>query len=122
MNTDEWMWLDARRTVLGDELARMCGVTPDEIGELVEYGSLQVLPDGSFRADVVVPLREAVRVRTQFDLDLFTAGLLLHYLQRIEHLEQELRAHRGHRTGDTAAREGPAPWREPHATGPGAPA
>lgn len=92
---DEWMWLDGRLTVDVAELARMSGMTAAEIEELVEYGSLPAGSDGMFQADVVRCLREAVRLRVLFDLDLFSAGLLLRYLRRIEELEGELRALRG---------------------------
>lgn len=111
---DEWMWLDARETVAADELARMCGMTEAELGELLDYGILSVPSGGAFEAELVTPLREAVRVRVRYDLDLFTVGLIAQYLQRIEHLERELRALRGHGPGH-AQRDGPAPWHEPHA-------
>ncbi len=117
MNTEEWMWLDARRAVEAGELARMCGLTAEDLAELVDYGALEALQDGTFRADVVAPLREALRVRVRFDLDLFTAGLLLKYLQRIDAMERELRALRAHGPGEPPEREGPARWLEPHAGG-----
>lgn len=113
--SDEWMWLDARLTVTAGELARMCGLSEADIGELVEYGSLATVEGGGFTAELVTPLREAARLRARFDLDLFTAGLLAQYLHRIEQLERELRALRGRLHGEHGLREGPAQWREPHA-------
>lgn len=113
--SEDWMWLDACTTVARADLARMCGVTEGEIDELVEYGSLERPQTDVFRADVVAPLREAVRVRSLFDLDLFTAGLLLQYLRRIEALEQELRVVQASMAQVPVERDGPAHWLEPHA-------
>jgi hypothetical protein len=45
-----------------------------------------------FSADYVMPLRKAGRLRRDFDLDLFTAGLLLDQLLRIDALETQVRA------------------------------
>jgi chaperone modulatory protein CbpM len=38
-----------------------------------------------------MPLRTAGKLRQDFDLDLFTVGLLLGYLNRIEALERQVR-------------------------------
>jgi chaperone modulatory protein CbpM len=92
VSSDEWLWLDAREAVGVGELSCMCGISEADVQELVEYGSLEMLQEGRFQADVVAPLREAMRVRARFDLDLFTAGLVLQYLRRIDRLEHELRA------------------------------
>ena len=115
MPPEDTLWLESTRTVAGEELSRMCGLTQAELDELVEYGSLNAPTREGFRADVIAPLRKAVRLRTLFDLDLFTAGLLLQYLSRIEDLECELRALRSRLPIHHAARDGPAPWHEPHA-------
>jgi chaperone modulatory protein CbpM len=117
----DWTWLDPQRRVDQMELAQACRLTGAELDELVEYGALVPVPgDGvatrQFSASCVPPLREAARLRTWYDLDLFTVSLLLGYLQRIGHLEQQLRqlsAHVPHPA--QLPREGPAPWREPHA-------
>ena len=66
--------------------------------------------------ELMPPLREAARLRADYDLDLFTVSLLLGYLQRIAQLEQQLRALNAHVPHPhTLPREGPTPWREPHA-------
>lgn len=117
--THEWSWLDARETVGFAELARACAMTAAELDELVEFGALA--PRGRdeegllFAAECLLPLREACRLRSDFDLDLFTAGLLLRYLQRIDTLERrvksleaQLPAHARH-----PEREGPDLWHEP---------
>lgn len=117
---DEPAWLDARRSVCRDELSRMSGMSIAELEELVDYGALVPLPgqaeERRFSADCVIRLREAARLRGDFDLDLFTVGLLLGYMERIDHLERRLRALEAHMPAHLAARhEGPAPWHEPHA-------
>ncbi len=115
-------WLDPHRSVEQGELAQMCCLTVAELDELVEYGALlPVVPDAGgglrqFSAACVAPLREAVRLRGYYDLDLFTVSLLLGYLQRIDHLEHQLRALQAHVPHpQVLPREGPTPWREPHA-------
>lgn len=114
----EWAWLDASEDVDRGELARMCGMSGAELDELVDYGALVPLVGEEpprFSASCVAPLREAARLRTAFDLDLFTIGLLLGYLQRIELLEQRVRSLQAHMPQHGATtREGPAPWLEPH--------
>ena len=95
-------WLDPHRSIEQGELATMCCLTVAELDELVEYGALVpvVVDAGSaprqFSAACVAPLREAVRLRGYYDLDLFTVSLLLGYLQRIDHLEHQLRALQAH--------------------------
>jgi chaperone modulatory protein CbpM len=119
MHDAEWWWLDERQAVSLPELARVCGMSPAELGELVDDGVL-VPASGAgaaacFTADLVHPLREAARVRAQFDLDLFTMGLLAGYLHRIELLEQQVRVLQGRvHAPPHSPRDGPATWREPH--------
>lgn len=114
-------WLDPQRRIEQGELALMCSLTIAELDELVEYGALVPVPaEGGgvphFSASCVAPLREAVRLRGLYDLDVFTVSLLLGYLHRIEHLEHQLRALQAHLPHPhQLPREGPAPWREPHA-------
>lgn len=114
-------WHDAQRHVDQAELAETCGLTIAEIEELVEFGALLPLvaeagTGRQFSASCVAPLREAMRLRAHYDLDLFTVSLLLEYLQRIAHLEHQLRGLHAHVPHpQPLPREGPAPWREPHA-------
>jgi len=119
----EWHWLDAEETIPDQELCRSCRISSAELLELVEYGALQPVAGSPgrlvFSAECVLPLREAVRLRRAFDLDLFTVGLVLDYLNRIEGLERELRSLRAHLPSHLPSpgrttHEGPAPWREPH--------
>lgn len=114
-------WLDPHRRIDQRELLQMCSLTPDDIDELVDYGALEPLVaegaiERQFSAGCVPPLREAVRLRAHYDLDLFTVSLLLGYLQRIAHLEQQVRSLQAHLPHpQLLPREGPTPWREPHA-------
>lgn len=88
-------WLDAREVIPLTELARICALSPDELDELVDYGALVPLEHARqerlFSAECVMPLRTAGKLRQDFDLDLFTVGLLLGYLNRIEALERQVR-------------------------------
>lgn len=119
----DWIHLDDRGLVGQADLACMCRLSPAEVDELVDYGALSPLAAESpaqrmFRAAVVPLLREATDLRERFDLDLFTVGLVLGYLQRIQHLEQQLRSLEVHLPHALhPVREGPAPWQEPHARG-----
>jgi hypothetical protein len=93
----ELVWLDDSRSIDGAELAVLCRLQVWEVAELVEYGALapQLAEAGlppRFGAGCVGALREAVRLRSLFDLDLFTTGLLLRQLQRIEQLELQVRS------------------------------
>lgn len=113
-------WLDARETLTAAELSRTCGMSAQQLGELVEYGALAPLDSGVaeplFSGACVAPLRKAARLYRDFDLDLFAVAMLLGYLNRIDELEREVHTLRAHLPGHThvAPREGPQPWREPH--------
>jgi chaperone modulatory protein CbpM len=111
-------WLDSSETMGMAELARVCGMAPEDIEELVEYGALVPVNEArDFGAHCVGPLRAAARLRLTFDLDLFTVGLLLGYLSRIEGLERQVRSLQAHLPGHVvlAHRDGPGLWHEPHA-------
>lgn len=101
METLDWTWLDAQRRVEQAELEHMCSLTSAEIDELVEYGALvpviaETTTVRQFSASCVAPLREATRLRADYDLDLFTVSLVYGYLQRIAELEQQVRALQAH--------------------------
>jgi len=118
MSTPGLPWLEGR---IGQaELARLCELPAAELDALVGYGALLPLPGDAaapqFSAAWISPLREAVRLRKLHGLDLFTLSLLLGYLRRIAHLEHQLRSLQGHVAHpQPLPREGPTPWREPHA-------
>ena len=113
-------WLDARETVTVTELSRVSGLTQPELEELVEYGALAPVQRTQttlvFSAACVAPLRHAVRLRTDYDLDLFMVGMLLDYLQRIEDLERQVRSLKAQlpKHAHAPQHEGPEPWHEPH--------
>lgn len=91
----DWLRLEPQETVTVVELSRMCALSEAELRELVDYGALAPVPlprpEGLlFAADCVAPLRQAARLRKDFELDLFTVGLLLGYLRRIDALERSL--------------------------------
>lgn len=103
MNTNlqavEWVWLDEVQSVTLPELARVCGISPADVAELVEYGALQPLQTGPseadlrmFSADCVTRMRTVSKLRLDFDLDLFAVALLLDHIQRIETLERQVRS------------------------------
>jgi chaperone modulatory protein CbpM len=92
-------WLDARETVNLAELSRVCGMSPDELCELVDYGALVPLasaasaaPGSLFSAGCIVQLRTVCKLRLDFDLDVFTAAILMGYLDRIDGLERQVRS------------------------------
>ena len=37
----DWSWLDASETISVSDLSRVCGISTDELDELVEYGVLR---------------------------------------------------------------------------------
>jgi len=86
--------LDTTEVITLTELAQCCGMSPDELDELVEYNALVPLPDAeperAFSARWVTPLRSASRLRLDFDLDLFTVAILLSQLVQIELLQRQL--------------------------------
>lgn len=96
-------WLDAREAVTLAELAQICALSAAELDELMDYGALVPMQDVRqerlFSAECVMPLRTAGKLRRDFDLDLFTVGLLLGYLNRIEALERQVRSLEAHLPG-----------------------
>lgn len=97
---ESWISLDASQTITANELARASGLSADQLNELVEYGALMPLAacsavqesDRLFSATYVFSLRAACHVQRDFDLDLFTAGLLVGYLMRIDTLERQVQS------------------------------
>jgi chaperone modulatory protein CbpM len=116
----EWHRLEAGVLMTAPELARCCQLRVDELQELVEYGALEHAGgEGDvllFASDCLAPLRVASRLRLDFDLDLFTMGLLLGYLRRIDALERQLASLRARLPAHVAqVHHEPARWREEHA-------
>ncbi|MDO8280359.1 MAG: chaperone modulator CbpM [Burkholderiaceae bacterium] len=92
----EFLWLDTQETVALSELSRACGLSAEELDELIGYGALTPLQGAAaaplFAADRVPALREACRLRQDFDLDLFAVAMVIGYLDRIARLEREVGA------------------------------
>jgi chaperone modulatory protein CbpM len=113
-------WLDRCDNLTRTQLSCASGLTDDELGELIEYGALKpVAPQRGavrFSPDAVAPLKEAARLRRDFDLDLFAVALLLDYVARIDALERQVHSLQAQLPFHSAPafREGPQPWREPH--------
>jgi chaperone modulatory protein CbpM len=88
--------LDATETITLTELTECCGLTADELDELIGYNALAPLNNANneqaFSAHWVMPLRTAVKLRLDFDLDLFTVALMLGHLDRIAQLERQVQS------------------------------
>jgi chaperone modulatory protein CbpM len=85
-----------------EEFARTAGLQESEVRELMQY---QLLAPGALDMAHALALREAVRLKRDFDLDLFTTGLLAGYIERIEELEAKLRKLQAERPGRTVYSE-----------------
>jgi hypothetical protein len=70
-----------------DDFAALAGLRADEVRELIDYG---LLAGDRLDTRTALVLRDATRLRRDFDLDLFTTGLLAGYLRRITELEAEV--------------------------------
>lgn len=91
----DFLHLDASSTITLGELAQCCGLSVAELDELMDYNALTPLshtPEPAFSAQWVVPLRHAVKLRVDFDLDLFTVAILLGQLVQIERLERQVQS------------------------------
>ena len=88
--------LDASATLTMTELVECCGISTDDLDELMAYNALAPLDkpgqELAFSAQWVIPLRKACKLRTDFDLDLFTVAILLENLKRIEVLEHQVQS------------------------------
>jgi chaperone modulatory protein CbpM len=75
------------------ELARSCGVSEAELGELTDIGVLQPLgpgPDWVFSAASLRAVQSAQRLRRDFELDLSALAVAIQLLARIQALEDQL--------------------------------
>ena len=101
--TAEWSWMETTASLTLTDLADVCGLATTELDELVEYGALRPEPSATLRTTTpaqtcaalfssacVVPLRTVGRLRRDYDLDLFSVGLMLEYLNRIDTLERQV--------------------------------
>ena len=88
------LWLDRFQRVTVEDLVTLSGLSEAEIHELVELGALTPLDPNRipwrFRADCVVTVRKASRLRDDFELDAHALALALTLLEQIQTLEAEL--------------------------------
>jgi hypothetical protein len=82
---------DDGRPLAPAEFALTAGLTEREVQELRDY---HLLAAGEIDMRMALAIREATRLRGDFDLDLFTTGLLARYIRRTHDLEAELRQER----------------------------
>lgn len=70
-----------------EDFARTAGLSPQQVRELEDYG---LLPHRRLDLATALALREAVRLKDDFDLDLFSTGLVAGYVEKIRELQAEL--------------------------------
>lgn len=78
------------------EFARVAGLPEHDVRELMDD---QLLAPGRIDLRSALALREAVRLQHDFDLDLFSTGLLAGYIRRIAELQAEIGQLRAQRPG-----------------------
>lgn len=80
------------------DLCALCGMSDKELDELMEYGAVESIePSGQmlmFDAECVAPLRTALHMQRDYDLDSFMVVILLDLLKRIASLEEQLESFR----------------------------
>jgi hypothetical protein len=114
-------WLEASEQLSLSQLAHQSGFSAGELVELLKCGAIRPLQIDSeepmFSPACVSSFRKVRTLRTDHDLDLFTVGVLIGNMRRIEELEQEVRTLKAHMPHHVvpAHRDGPLPWREQHA-------
>jgi chaperone modulatory protein CbpM len=87
-------WLHAESQVTLVELSRSSGLPEEVLRELVDYGALEPAEGAGewcFSADCVVRVRTAARLRNDLELETPSLALVLSFLERIQHLEAEVR-------------------------------
>ncbi|MEJ8836319.1 hypothetical protein [Ramlibacter sp. AN1133] len=78
---------DDRRVLSPAEFAAAAGLTEPELRELQDY---RLLNPAELDLRTALALREARTLGTDFDLDLFTAGLLARYIRQVGELRSEV--------------------------------
>ncbi len=93
---EDAMHLDAITVVTWTQLLQASGLPESELRELVRYGALVPrdpnAPVWSFEARWLVVAKAASRIRHDFELDPYGVSVVLSYAERIERLENEIRA------------------------------
>ena len=98
---DDALYLDAVAELTWQELVSASGLPESELTELVQYGAIVPRnPDASawtFEARWLTVAKTASRIRHDFELDAHAVSVVLCYVERIQRLEDELRALRAQR-------------------------
>ena len=91
----EMLWFE-EHAVSFSELSDLTGLSPGILEELVGSGAIEPLdpasPEPRFGAAALEAARHAHRLHEDFELDTQSLPLVLGLLERIEGLEQQLRA------------------------------
>lgn len=88
MQTIEAHWIESRSDYSTEDLAALSGMPLALLQELVDLGALP--PGPLHRAESVVLVRSARRLRDDFDLEANGLAVALSLLRRIRALEREL--------------------------------
>ena len=92
----EALHFDERDVISFSQLIEISGLPESELRELVDYGALAPVdpqaPSWTFSALSVVVARTACRLRNDLELDTHALSLVLGLVERIDALENELRA------------------------------
>ena len=98
---DDALYLDAIAEVTWKELVSASGLPESEMIELVRYGAIVPrdpdAPSWTFEARWLAVAKTASRIHHDFELDAHAVSVVLCYVERIQRLEEELRALRAHR-------------------------
>ena len=98
---DDALYLDAVAEVTWKELVGASGLPEAELTELVRYGALVPrdpdAPAWTFEARWLAVAKTASRIRHDFELDPNAVSVVLCYIERIQRLEEEVRALRAQR-------------------------
>jgi len=85
-----------------EEFARTAGLARAQVRELQEYG---LLAPRQLDVAAALALREAARLGSDFDLDLFSTGLLAGYIEEIRALRAEMARLRAEQPARTVVTE-----------------
>jgi len=88
----EGVWLETHELVSISELVAHSGFSEGEVRELVDYGALEPVDavQWTFKAECVLVLRRASRLKGDLELDTPALALTLSLLEQIHALEGEL--------------------------------
>jgi chaperone modulatory protein CbpM len=92
------IFLDEHGQVSFSQLVVLSGLSDEDLRALVDHGALTPIDPGAsswmFMSYCVVVARKARRLRNDFELDAHAVSVLLGFVERIEALENDLRAAR----------------------------